>query len=148
MKTTLKSLRNTLKSVIPGNNKCKIIYTGTKLASKFNVKDNIRKEHKHDLIYKAQCPDLNCDETYIGEIGRRFSERIIDHSGRDDKSHLYEHAEKTGHGNVNIDRFEILSNGYKNNNRFKRKLAEALQIKHERPTLNVQEQSVLLKLFN
>ena len=83
--TTLKSLRNTLKSVIPENNTCKIIYTRTKLASKFNIKDKTSKEHKHDLIYKAQCPDLNCDETYIGEIGRRFSERIIDHSGRDDK---------------------------------------------------------------
>ena len=119
--TTLKSLRNTLKSVIPANNTCKIIYTGTKLASKFNIKDKISKEHKHDLIYKAQCPDLNCDETYIGEIGRRFSERIIDHSGRDD--------------------------GCKNN-KLKRKLAKALHIKHERPTLNVQEQSVPLKLFN
>ena len=48
--TTLKSLRNTLKSVIPANNTCKIIYTGTKLASKFNIKDKISKEHKHDLI--------------------------------------------------------------------------------------------------
>ena len=87
--TTLKSSQNTLKSVISVNNTCKIIYTGTKLASKFNIKDKISKEHKHDLIYKAQCPDLNCDETYIGEIGRRFSECIIDHSVRDDKSHLY-----------------------------------------------------------
>ena len=134
--TTLKSLRNTLKSVIPVNNTCKIIYSGTKLASKFNIKDEISKKRKHDLIYKAQCPDLNCDETYIGEIGRRFSERILDHSGRDDKSHLHVHAEKTGPENVNIDHFEILSNGYKNN-KFKRKLAEALHIKHERRTLNV-----------
>ena len=83
----------------------------------------------------------------MGEIGRRFSECIIDHSGRDDKSHLYEHVEKTGHENVNIDHFEILWNGYKNN-KFKRKLAEVLHIKDERPTLNVQEQSVPLKLFN
>ena len=120
--TTLKSLRNTLKSAMPVNITCKIIYTGTKLASKFNIKDEISKKHKHDLIYKAQCLDLNCVETYIGEIGRRFSERIIDHSGRDDKSHLYLHAEKTGHENVNTDYFEILSNGYKNN-KFKRKLA-------------------------
>ena len=69
---------------------------------------------------------------------RRFSERIIDHSGCDDKSHLYEHAEKTGHENVIINHFEILWNGYKNN-KFKRKLAEVLHIKDERPTLNVQE---------
>ena len=62
-------------------------------------------------------------------------------------NHLYEHAEKTGYENVNIDHFEILSNGYKND-KFKRKLAEALHIKHKRPILNVQEQSVPLKLFN
>ena len=48
---------------------------------------------------------------------------------------------------MNIDPFEILSNDYKNN-KFKRKIEEALHIKHERPTLNVQEQSVPLKLFN
>ena len=145
--TTLKSLRNTLKSVIPPDTNYKFIYTGTKLASKFNIKDEVNKKHKHDLIYKAQCPDSNCNATYVGEIGRRFSERIVDHSGRDDKSHLFEHAGNTGHENVNIDNFEILSSGYKNN-KFKRKLAEALHIKHVRPTLNVQEQSVPLKLFN
>ena len=138
--TTRKSLRNTLKSVIPANNTSKSIYTGTKLASKFNIKDKIRKEHKHDLIYKAQCLNLNCDETHIGEIGRGFSERIIDHSGRDDKSHLYEHEGKTGHENVNIDHFEILSNGLKN--KFKRKLAQTLHIKHEIPTLNVQIRTI------
>ena len=58
-------------------------------------------------------------------MGRRFLERIIDHSGRDDKSHLYEHAQKTGQENVYIDHFEILLNAYKNN-KFKRKLAKAL----------------------
>ena len=47
---------------------------------------------------------------------------------------------------MNIDHFEILSNGYKDN-KFKRKLAEALNIKHARPTLNVQEESMPLKLL-
>ena len=68
--TTLKSLRNTLKSVIPAINTCKMISTGTKLSSKFNIKDKISKENNHDLIYKSQCPNLNCDETYMGEIER------------------------------------------------------------------------------
>ena len=72
---------------------------------------------------------------------KEFPERIIDHSGRDDKSHLYEHAEKTGHENVNINHLEILSNGYKNN-KFKGKLTQVLDTKHERPTLSIQEQSV------
>ena len=96
---------------------------------------------------KPNVPILNVMKHISGEIGRRLSERIIDHSGRGDKSHLYEHAEKTGHENVNIDHFEILLNDYKNN-KFKRKLVETLHIKHKRPTLNVQEQSVPLKLFN
>ena len=78
--------------------------------------------------------------TYIGEVGRKFSERIIDHTGCNHKPHLYEHTEKTSHENVNLDHSEILSNGYKNN-KFKRKLAEVLYIKHVRPTLNVQEPS-------
>ena len=62
-------------------------------------------------------------------------------------SYLCAHAEKTGQENLNINYFEILSNGYKNV-KFKRKLAEALHIKHERPTLNVEEQSMPLKLLN
>ena len=48
---------------------------------------------------------------------------------------------------MNIDHFEILPNGCKSN-RFKRKLAVALNIKHARPTMNVRKQSVALKLFN
>ena len=59
--------------------------------------------------------------------------------------HLYEHAEKTGYENASIDHFEILSNGCKKQ-QIQKKLVEALHIKHERPTLNDQEQSVPLKL--
>ena len=71
--TILKSLCNTLKSVTPANNTYKIIYTGTKLVSKFNIKHEISKKHKHDLIYKTQYHDLKCDETDIGEVGRMIS---------------------------------------------------------------------------
>ena len=41
--TKLKSLWNTLKSVKPANNTCKIINLGTNLASKFATKDEIKK---------------------------------------------------------------------------------------------------------
>ena len=47
--TRLNSLRNTLKSVIPANNACKIIYNGTKLASKFIIKGEISKKKKTDM---------------------------------------------------------------------------------------------------
>ena len=75
--TRLKSLQNTLKYVVVANNMWKIIYTGKKLASKFNIEDEISKKNELDLIHKAQCPDLNCDTTYMGELERRLSEHII-----------------------------------------------------------------------
>ena len=65
------------------------------------------------LFTKPNVPILAVTRQYIGEIGGRFSERVIDHSGRDDMSHLVEYAEKTRQKDVNIDHFEILSNGYK-----------------------------------
>ena len=58
---------------------------------------------KHELIVKGQCCKIICDATYTGEVERRISERIMDHSGCDDKSHLYEHAEKSVKVNVDID---------------------------------------------
>ena len=42
--TRLNSLRNALNSLIPPNNTFKIIYTGTKLPSKFNFKDEINEK--------------------------------------------------------------------------------------------------------
>ena len=54
--------------------------------------------------------NLNCDTTYVEEMGRTLSEHVINHFGRDELR-----AEKTRHENVNIDHFEILLNDYKNN---------------------------------
>ena len=62
--TRLKSLRNTLKYVMRANNTCKIIYNKTKLASKFNIKDEISKKRKHNLVYEAPFLDLTFDSAY------------------------------------------------------------------------------------
>ena len=59
--TRLMSLRNTLKFVTTANNTWKTIFTGTKLASRFNIKNETSKKHKY-LIYKAQCPDQSIQE--------------------------------------------------------------------------------------
>ena len=76
-----------------------------------------------------------------------MSERIIDHGGRDQKSHLYRHAVVNKHRNARYDDFKIVVSGFRSNT-FKRKVAEALLIKELQPTLNVQEKSIELKLFN
>ena len=48
----------------------KIIYTGTKLTAKFQMKYKTKVAHKHDLAYYAKCPE--CDESYVGKTGRRL----------------------------------------------------------------------------
>ena len=39
-----------------------LVFAGTKLGTKFNIKDKTSKEHQHDLRYSVVSPDLNCNE--------------------------------------------------------------------------------------
>ena len=80
-----KSLKRNLKSLLPSTVKANIGFTGKKLSTCFQIKDQKKFEHKHDIIYLATCPEDNCSENYIGESRRQISERIIDHNGRDQK---------------------------------------------------------------
>ena len=43
-------------------------------------------KQNHDIAYYTEYPEEQCKENYIAETGRRISERIIDHAGRDSKS--------------------------------------------------------------
>ena len=87
------------------------------------------------------------NENYIGETGRRISERIIDHAGRDLKSYVYKHCIETGHRSPDINDFKIIDSNFRKNV-FKRKIVEALLIKQSNRTLNKQEKLTELKLFN
>ena len=121
------------------------MHSGTKLGSNFQIKDKTKFDHKHDLVYYVKCPE--CQEDYIGEIGRRLHERICDHSGKDSKSHMLKHSLENNHKQVCFEDFRILRNGY-TNSKIKRKISEALFIKELHPSLNTQETSVLLLLYN
>lgn len=143
----IKSIKNSSKRTLPENHEVRIILTGKKLSSCFNIKDDTKKQHEHDLVYLGECPTSGCIENYIGETERRINERVIDHACRDKKSHLLKHHHNTNHDSVDLNNFRILHKGY-NNNTFKRRVSEALFVKQYRPTLNVQEKSVPLHLFN
>ena len=76
---------------------------------------------KHDVIYFCKCPEHNCTDNYFDESARRIFERIINHDGRDQKSHLFRHAViNNDHGNPSYDDFKIVGSGFRNNT-FKRK---------------------------
>ena len=104
-------------------------------------------QHKHDLVCYSKCPEPTCDKNYLGKTGRRIIERSADHCGKDKQLHLLRHALNNNHKTVDLKDFKIIDSSY-HNNRFKRKISEALYIKQYKPSLNTQEQSVQLKLFN
>ena len=135
----LKSFKTTLHRSLPNNIETKVVYTGTKLGSNFQIKDKTKFDHKHDLVYYVKCPE--CHEDYIGEIRRRLHEQIFDYNGKDRKSHMLKHSLENNHKQVSFEDFHILRNGY-TNNKIKRKISEALFTKELRPSLNTQETSV------
>ena len=69
-----------------------ITYQGTKLSSRFQVKDQTKFEHRNGVVWCCKCPENDCDNFYIGEIDRRISDRIIYHNMRDKNSHPLQHA--------------------------------------------------------
>ena len=60
---------------------------------------------------------------------------------------MLRHTLKSGHSSVLLNGFKIFRKGF-NNNRVKRKISDALLIKQYRPTLNTQENSISLELYN
>ena len=124
-----------------------IIFTGTKRSYNFNVKDPVPFTEKHDVIYRSVYASERCNEDYVGESAIRLYERVKDYNGRDHSSHLVKNAVETGHLPVDTANFKVIGSGYRNNIH-RRKIVEALLVKKLKPTLNIQEKSVLLKLFN
>ena len=132
----IKSIKTTSRKALSENHDVRIVLTGTKLSSHFNIKDKTNKQHKHDLVCLSSCPSSTCNDCYISEKGRRLSDRELDHSGKVTKSHFLRHSFTANHEAVDIGHFQILNREY-NNNTYKRSVSEALFVKQYRPTLNV-----------
>ena len=139
----IKSVNRCVNKLLPNNTKIEVTFKSTKLSSCVHVKDKIDFEHNHDLIYHTKCPEPTCIDDYVGEIARRITERIKDHSGRDHTSHVLKHNIEKSHNNVNAIDFKIIDKNFHNHKR-KRKIAEALWIKDLRTTLSTQEKSIQL----
>ena len=71
----------------------------------------------------------------------------MDHPGRDIKSHIVRKCLNSNHETVNNENFKILNMG-NNNHTYKRRISEALFVEQFRPSFNMQDNSVPLKLFN
>ena len=121
----------------------RVIYTTTKLNSKFKTKDQTKFEHKNNLVYQCECPD--CHKKYVGETSRRLIERLIDHNKRDNRSHVLNLSKEEQHTHIWKENIEIIGNNYKN--KIKRKISESYFIRDIKPELNKQDTSFPLKLY-
>ena len=140
----LTNVKRHITKLLPEEEGVALVLTGTKLGTKFNIKDKTSKKHEHDLTYCAVCPDTNCNEENNVETGRRLIERLHDHSVKDVDLHVSKHSIETDHPTVTIDDSRVLRTGYCQK-RFRRKLSEALFIKQNKAASNKQETSVPLK---
>ena len=126
-------MKKRMKSLLPKVCVTKISYVGNKLSICFRVKDVTKFKRNHDIIYQGRCPEIGCNDHYLGETGHRISERVLDHAGRDPNSHLFKHSVESGHAVLDKNSYKIIEEGYRNNVR-KRKIAEALLIKEMKPS--------------
>ena len=79
----IRSMKKAFKSKLPDNIVSKSAYSAVRLKNKFNIKTKTVKEHQHNITYYVECTEEHCSENYTGETGRRLSEKVIDHNGRD-----------------------------------------------------------------
>ena len=140
------SVNNYVKRLLPQNHTAQHVYKSGKLGSIFDIKDQTKLEHKHDLTYLVKSPESTYSETYLGKTARRLNERIMDHASKDNKSHMLKHTLQSD-TSVSPNNFRILQKGY-NNSKVKRKMSEALLIGKHRLSLNIHENLVPLELFN
>ena len=118
--------------MLPENVQARIYYTGTKFGTKLNkIKDPVKKSHQHDVVYYAACSEPGCVEDYTGETGKRLNERVINHNWRDKNSHLYKHSQEISHPCVTLSDFKVIGSNFQNQ-KFKKKIAEPLQIREKR----------------
>ena len=118
----LKSFKKGMRKILLNNVKPRIAFTGRKVGTSFQIKDKTEMKHNHYIVYYNECSEEQCNKNYIGETGRRISERIIDHTGRDLKSYVYKHCIETGHRSPDINDLKIIGNNFWKNV-FKRKIA-------------------------
>ena len=58
-------------------------------------KDTDPKDSRSGLIYSYKCPQLECDDEYIGETGRTLGERRKEHLKQ--PSPIHGHSQTMGH---------------------------------------------------
>ena len=101
--------------------------TNTLRTAQGNPKDKDPKSNQTGIIYKYQCPHIQCTSSYIGESGRSLGERVKEHFKA--PSPIHHHSATTGHP-LDPQQFNIV---HKEVNSFSRTIKEAMFIHVQDP---------------
>ena len=61
----MNSLRKQLNTKLSEKVKAQTYFTGGRLSSIIETKDNTKKEHEQDIVYLMNCPKESCEDNYI-----------------------------------------------------------------------------------
>ena len=103
---TLK-ISNVKSSVLPEDKSIQLVYTGTRLGTKFHAKDKTKKEH-HLLNCSVKCCMKNCPGSCNSETGRKLIEKVIEH-GKNINSNMFKHSVAANHPTVTSNNFTVQS---------------------------------------
>ena len=129
----------------------KVIFYNRLTIGSFFAKQQVPTRLRSNIVYWFKCSQ--CSATYCGETKRHLHTRYCEHKGFSNRtglllknpshSHIRNHAELSNHP-ILMNDFKVLS-GY---SREDLKLAEAIYIHKDSPSLNVQDGSVTLNILS
>ena len=93
-------------------------------------KDRDSMANRNSVIYSYSCGRIDCDEEYIGELGRTFGERFWEHLKA--PSPICGHQNSSGH-ETSMENFQIIGRG---ENTLARTIKDAIYIRVNNSTLN------------
>ena len=73
-------IKREINQVLSVNKNMQLVYTETRLGTKFNVNGKTKKEHHHNSADSVKCHMKNCPESCNGKTSRRLIEPVNEHS--------------------------------------------------------------------
>lgn len=147
-----RAIKQSLKANLPDIRVRFIYRASTRLSMIFSFKDKIPQCLSSSVVYKFTCG--GCNATYIGETVRHAKRRFHEHMGTSALSGkqlsnpmqttVLDHSRKC-QTKASMQDFKVI--GRDNNSEYCLRVKESLLIHRYRPKLNIQGQSVKLKLF-
>ena len=135
------SITSCFKQMKCGSLRVRVYYTYCRISNKLGFKD--KSPTVNNAVYHLQCSA--CPASYVGETRRNIADRMIEHGLSSSDSEVARHIFSNPDHTFNIDNPIILGCEQQ---RIKRLIKEALFIQKLRPSLNKQEKSYNLYLFD